>query len=171
MSPEFLKKKLERVPKNPIELGKWLARWVQRHDQIGQISYVAQRLRWDIGNYDKNRPPNKGEFSIEVSERTGDCSGMRRVISYFKEIEGNPYTRQVIILSNDGKKPMDTDKLFVSDIPQSAAGDERPFSYRIVDEGLAGESELPFAEIEEELTGIYKQVKEEYWGQAGPPGG
>lgn len=171
MSPEFLKKRFENVPRNPVDMGKWLARWVKRHDQIGQISYVAQRLSWDFSNYNEERPPKNGEFSIKVSPRTGDCSGMRRSISYFKEIEGQPYTRQVIILSNDGKKPIDTDKIFVTDTPQLSSSDGRSFSYRVVDEGLAGESELPFGEIEEELTAVYKQAKDEYWGPSGPPGG
>lgn len=169
MSPELLKK-FENVPRNPTKFGKWLARWVGRHDQIGQISYAAQRMSWSTTNYPGTRPPRKGEFTIEVDVRN-DGQGLSRSISYFKEIEGNPYTRQVNILSNNSNKVMDTDGIVVSDVPLTSEGEARSFSYSIVDEGLAGESELPFTEVEEEITNVYKQAKEEYWGAAGPPGG
>jgi hypothetical protein len=144
-------------------LGKFLLQgWqiLKRRDQLGQISYVNLRLRRDYSNCAGN-VTRIGDYAI-YAEKLESGGGLRKVEYARRDEQGQPSMRRVTIMNQENhKRAWDIEHIIVDDIPLDG-GDTQTQSFDVA-AGLRSQLDFPLAELEKELTDVYKAAKPHIW--------
>lgn len=149
--PKFLK--------NPARLAilGWQA--IKRRDQLTQIAYCNFRLRRDYSNCN-GRLAEEGDYAISADMRGPRCV---RIVEYIRETEESGRSLRRLRISNDesSKKLCDIEAIIAHDIP--LGGGEVQTQVYTVSDGIRSQMDFPLAEIEGELSEIYKDAKPHLW--------
>lgn len=145
---------------NPVRLLMQGWQMVKRHDQLNQIGYVDLRLRRDHSNCD-GVLEKVGDYAIYAHDGEGE---FRSTVAYVRSDDlGKATERRVTIMSGQGAVRLNSpEHIMVDDTPLEGEKFVTRREY-YASEGLRSPTNFPFAELERELTEIYKDAKPHLW--------